>query len=386
MLAQTALTTGRPVLSAVGLVAEVAADSRPVAVALARAGIMALGAVVALAVGRSTRGLVAGAGVVLLGSFLAPVAGHPWTADPRALAVAADALHLASASVWLGLLVALAASARAAPRPPVAAVRAVSGAALVASAVLLVTGTTSAWLLLGSLDALLRTASGQLVILKVIGFAALAMLGWVNRTRLIPLLGRAVGVEAADRPEAALVGAGAGRTPAARRRRADGTRPTPPPDGRDRPRTGTTSAGPGPWVGCSSWCGSRWSSGPWCSWPPPRWSTSRRVATSWPSRTRPPRRSTGRRCCSRWSRPRPGPTRSTSTSPTPPATRRRSMPSRCRPAGTASRPGSSSVEQISPDHAVAYGVSLPTPGTWDLDVTTVRVGVPRQFRFEVPVT
>ena len=159
VLAETALTTGRPVLSAVGLVGEVAADSRPVAVALARAGIMAMGAVVALAVGRSTRGLVAGAGVVLLGSSLAPVAGHPWTAEPRALAVAADALHLASASVWIGLLVALVVSAPRLPDPR-SAVRAVSGAALVASAVLLVTGATSAWLLLGSLDALLRTASG----------------------------------------------------------------------------------------------------------------------------------------------------------------------------------------------------------------------------------
>ncbi|MGI8939662.1 MAG: hypothetical protein ACR2JF_15900 [Iamia sp.] len=43
------------------------------------------------------------------------------------------------------------------------------------------------------------------------------------------------------------------------------------------------------------------------------------------------------------------------------------------------------VEQISPDHAVVYGASLPTPGTWEVDVTTVRVGVPRQYTFEVPV-
>lgn len=378
VLAQTALTTGRPVLSAVGLVTEVAADSRPVAVALARAGVMALGAIVALAAGRSTRGLLAGAGVVLLGSFLAPVAGHPWTADPRALAVTADALHLASASVWVGLLVALAASARRLP-DPVAAVRAVSGAALVASAVLLVTGTASAWLLLGSLDALLQTASGQLVIVKVIGFAVLATLGWVNRSRLIPLLGRTVGIDAADPAESVLVTAGAG---------SGADRPTDPPvDGSDRT--------PGSTVGDGGRGGLDRllrvvrvevlvaalvlaATAALVNQPPGRdvlaqpYSATQTVdGSTLLLEVEPAQAGTNEihiYVTDATGNPAPVDALEVSAG-------REGIPAR-----------KLAVEQISPDHAVAYGVSLPTPGTWGLDVTTVRVGVPRQFRFEVPVT
>ncbi|MGI8939667.1 MAG: hypothetical protein ACR2JF_15925 [Iamia sp.] len=187
VLAQTALTTGRSASGAIGLVPEVAADSRPVAVALGRAGVVAVGAAVALVAGRRPGGLYAAAGMVALGGLLAPIAGHPWTADPIALAVPADGLHLLAASVWVGLLAALALTARRLPEP-LAAVRGVSSLALVASGVLLVTGTVSAWLLLGSVDALLHTASGQLVIAKVIG------------------------ADRVEAPEPALVGAGPDRT------------------------------------------------------------------------------------------------------------------------------------------------------------------------------
>jgi copper transport protein len=191
LVAQTATTTGRSLVGALSLVPEVAADSRSVAVALLRAAVL-LGAALVGVAGRVRRRpgvLVATGGLVAVAGLLAPAAGHPWTADPRALAVPADALHLLAASVWLGMLVGLVVAA---PRlaDPDHAVRLVSRSALVAAAVVVVTGATSAWLLLGSVEAATDTASGQLVLAKVVGVALLVGLGWVNRSRLVPLLGR----------------------------------------------------------------------------------------------------------------------------------------------------------------------------------------------------
>ncbi len=374
VLAQVALTTGRPVTDAVGLVREVAADSRPVAVALARAGVVALGALVALVALLSHRrraGAVAAAVVVAAGGLLAPVAGHPWTADGRALAVTADGVHLLAASVWLGLLAALAASARSLP-DPVAAVRGVSRAALVASLVLLATGGASAWLLLGSVDALLHTASGQLVLLKVIGFAALVSLGYVNRTRLVPLLGRAVGVDvAASAPEPALVGAGGGAPEA--------------PAADDRPASGAPPSGDGALgrllrvVRVEVVIGALVLvvTAGLVNQPPGRDVLSQPFSqtltvdgSTMLFEVDPARAGTNEMhlyVTDETGNPAPVDALEVSTG-------RDGVPERRLP-----------VEQISPDHAVVYGASLPTPGTWDVDVTTVRVGVPRQFHFEVPV-
>ena len=188
---QTASTTGRSPFAALSLVTEVASDSRPVAVALLRSGVLVAAALVGLAGWLRQRSgvLVGTGGVVALAGLLAPVAGHPWTADARALAVSADAVHLLAASIWLGMLVALVVAGPSLADPD-RAVRAVSGAALAAAVVVLVSGSASAWLLLGYRDAITQTASGQLVVAKVVGFALLVVLGWINRTRLIPLLGR----------------------------------------------------------------------------------------------------------------------------------------------------------------------------------------------------
>lgn len=193
VVAQTASTTGRSMLGAVGLVAEVAGDSRPVAVALLRAAVLVAAALIGVAgwARRIPGVLVATGAVVAVAGLLAPIAGHPWTADARALAVSADAVHLLAASVWLGMLVALVVGAPALADPD-RAVRIVSRSALVSAGVVVVSGAVSAWLLLGSVDAVRETASGQLVVVKVIGFALLVALGWVNRTRLVPLLGRTV--------------------------------------------------------------------------------------------------------------------------------------------------------------------------------------------------
>jgi copper transport protein len=194
--AQVASTTGRSLTSAVSLVGEVAGDSRPVAVSLARTGMVAIGAVIAL-VGAARRSadllLVAGVAVAL-GGLLAPAAGHPWTSETPGLAVTADALHLLAAACWLGMLVGLIVATPRLPDPPSVAV-AVSRSALVAAVVVGLTGAVSTWSLIGSVDALFDTSSGQLVLLKIIGYGTLLVLGWINRSRLVPLLGRAAGAD-----------------------------------------------------------------------------------------------------------------------------------------------------------------------------------------------
>jgi len=218
VLAQVARTTGRSPVDALALVGDVATDSRPVGFAGLRAALL-VGALLVGVVGRARHrplALVASGAVVAAAGLLAPVAGHPWTADPRQVSLTADALHLTAASVWLGMLAALLVAVPVLVDPD-RAVRLVSGSAVVAAAVVAASGTVSAWLLLGSVDALTETASGQLVILKVIGFAAIVALGWINRSRLVPLLHRAAATPAeAGAAEAAPAGTGPAET--ARRR------------------------------------------------------------------------------------------------------------------------------------------------------------------------
>ena len=360
VLAQTATTTGRSLPGALGLVGEVAGDSRPVAAALLRSAVVAVGAVIGVAGRRRVPALVAAGAVVAAGGLLAPVAGHPWTAEPRSLAVPADGLHLLAVCVWLGLVTALAAAGPRLP-DPVAAVRKVSGAALVASAVVAVSGTASAWTLLGSVDALFRTASGQLVILKVIGFGALVGLGWINRSRLVPLLlaATAPGRGAPSPPDG---GAGDGRAPAAEtpsgavvlRRLLQVVRvevaigalvlvataglvnQPPGRDQVDRPFSGTRTV-----------------------------DAATMLLEVEPARA-------GQNEMHLYltgADGAPAPFDAVEVKAGRPGVPERKL----------------AVEQISPDHAVVYGASLPTPGRWTIIVTTVRVGQPRQFRYEVPV-
>ena len=43
------------------------------------------------------------------------------------------------------------------------------------------------------------------------------------------------------------------------------------------------------------------------------------------------------------------------------------------------------VTPILPNHVTATGASLPSSGTWTIEVTAVRQGVPLLFTFEVPI-
>lgn len=390
VVAQTATTTGRSLVGALTLVPEVVADSRPVAVALLRAAILVGAALVGLA-GRARRlpGALVGTGaVVAAAGLLAPVAGHPWTADPRALAVPADALHLLAASVWLGLLAALVVAGPALADPD-RAVRLVSGAALVAAAVVAVSGTASGWLLLGSVDALTDTASGQLVALKAVGFGVLVLLGWLNRSRLVPLLARAVppaepapSAEPAGPAEPAEPAPSAEPAPAAKSAQpASPTEPVPSAEPAERePRAAAARRRLLQLVRAEVVVGALV------------------LAVTAGLVNQPPGRDTlaqpyadVRTDGELQMRLEVDPARAGDNTIHVYLTDATGRPVRFDALEvTVAREGVpgrklDGVTPISPDHASVYGASLPTPGTWTVDVTTVTLSTTAQFSFEVPV-
>jgi copper transport protein len=188
LVATLADSAGRGVGEVATLLAD-APDGRTGRLALLRAGLLALAAAAAAVPALWRRSalpvVVAGTGALVV----AALAGHAWTAPDRALAVAADTVHLGAAALWVGglgaLLVAL----------PVASDRyqltaRFSALAVAAAIAVAVTGTVSGWQQVRTFDALTSTGYGQLLLAKVAGFAALIGLGWLNRSRLVPLVAR----------------------------------------------------------------------------------------------------------------------------------------------------------------------------------------------------
>ncbi|HEY0638773.1 MAG TPA: CopD family protein, partial [Pseudonocardiaceae bacterium] len=124
--------------------------------------------------------------VALLGLLPGPLTGHAASAPAHAVAVVSVAVHAAAAAAWvggLGVLLTLAATRRtllayALPRfSPVAA------AALAAVAV---SGVVTAAARLGSVDALLDTGYGRVVLAKAAVLAVLGALGALVRRRVLP--------------------------------------------------------------------------------------------------------------------------------------------------------------------------------------------------------
>ena len=143
-----------------------------------------------LAHGRTGSGLdLAALGTVFVLTF--SLSEHSGQGDLVALAVPADAVHLASACIWIGGLAVLAASLlvpRATPEPAELdrVLPAWSRTAMIAVALLVVTGTFQAWRGVGSWSALTGTTYGQLVLAKVAGLAVMLVLAdqgrrWIRR-------------------------------------------------------------------------------------------------------------------------------------------------------------------------------------------------------------
>jgi copper transport protein len=113
--------------------------------------------------------------------------GHAATSDP-AWYIPAKVLHLLAVSAWLGGLLLLLLVDRQDASRYLRTVNRVSGVALIAVAVVLVTGVIQTLLTSTSVALLLRSAYGQLVVAKLAGLTVLVAFGAYHRTRAIPRL------------------------------------------------------------------------------------------------------------------------------------------------------------------------------------------------------
>ena len=190
LVAMLAESAGRGLGSAVSLVPDLAPDTRTGQLALARIALCLVAAGAVVVWRRSPLPALVPIAAALV---TVSVAGHAWTAPDRAVAVASDVVHLGAVAVWAGgllpLLVVLPVLGPDARRR--VATR-FSTLAVVAVAVVALSGTVSGWQQVRTLDALTSTTYGRLLLAKVAGLAVLVALGWVNRTRLVPLVGRIV--------------------------------------------------------------------------------------------------------------------------------------------------------------------------------------------------
>jgi putative copper export protein/mono/diheme cytochrome c family protein len=143
--------------------------------------------------------------VLLSGAFMASLAwaGHGGAnAGPAGVfQVVVDALHLAAAGAWIGgllpfaMVMACALRTRSEAWNLVAAdiTRRFSAFGVVVVVVLLLTGVSNTWFLVGSLPRLLGTTYGQLLLLKIALVIAMVAVAAVNRLVLMPRLRDAAG-------------------------------------------------------------------------------------------------------------------------------------------------------------------------------------------------
>lgn len=325
---------GRSVYDALALVTEAAPDTRTGQLALVRVGLGLATAVAALVpvVWRRLPGLVlalAGATAVVT-----TVAGHSWTAPDRLVAVASDLAHLGAVSVWVGGLVALLAvlPLLASDDRAHLATR-FSAMALVAVVVVAVSGTVSGWQQVRTLDGLTSTSYGRLLLAKVAGFAVLVVLGWANRARLVPLVRRTVAplrrslrIELAVAAVVLALTAALVHQPPAR-----------------------TSASDGPY------------------------DTSVEAA--------------GGELLSATVEPAQAGSNDIHLYFTDPAGAPLGVDAVQVTAATTDVPARRlQVTPVTPDHVTVAGASLPSPGTWTIEVTAVQAGEPLVFTFEVPIS
>jgi copper transport protein len=137
--------------------------------------------------------------------FTWPVSGHPAASPVAAVSVVVDAVHLTSMAVWLGgLLMLVAFLLRQANERELGAILPIwSRWATLAVGALVLAGTVQALIEVGTPDALVSTAYGQLIIAKVVLLGAVISVAAYSRKlvlrRLAPgeprRLRRAVGVE-----------------------------------------------------------------------------------------------------------------------------------------------------------------------------------------------
>ncbi len=130
------------------------------------------------------------------------LAGHASIESPVGVFFPSDVLHVLSGSVWAGgiacLLIVLPGATRRLDGPErsrllLATLARFSPTALGAVVVIAVTGVVQAYIDVRSVDGLLHTTYGALIIVKIVLLSSLIGFGWVNRERVIPALERLVG-------------------------------------------------------------------------------------------------------------------------------------------------------------------------------------------------
>lgn len=183
LVAQTADVAGRSLLDSIGITRDIASETRSGRLTMARVVLLAAaGGAAAIGALWAKRPWVAG-GLVVCAMVTWPLSGHAWTTSPRWVAVGSDLIHLVAVGVWVGGLFALGCSLRAAD-DEAAVARRFSKTAVLTVAVVAVSGSISAFWQLRSFDALINTGYGQLLIVKLVGFAALVIIGSLNRALL----------------------------------------------------------------------------------------------------------------------------------------------------------------------------------------------------------
>ncbi len=162
---------------------------------------LAIGAVAGFAIAR--RGIRAGWGVASVCAVALTVtpalSGHAIAAERMTAGVVlTDALHVLGGGGWLGGLLALmlvglpaalALEQGSAGSAVADLVEAYSPTALAFAALIIVTGTVTAWLHIGSLEALWRSGYGRTLLLKLLAVVPMAATGAYNWRRVRPSLG-----------------------------------------------------------------------------------------------------------------------------------------------------------------------------------------------------
>ena len=129
------------------------------------------------------------------------LAGHASIQSPTGVFFGSDVVHVLAASIWVGgiacLLVALPAATRRLEegersRLLLATLARFSPVALGSVVAIGATGVVQAYIDVRSVDGLLHTTYGQLILVKTALLLALIGLGWLNRRRVIPALKRLV--------------------------------------------------------------------------------------------------------------------------------------------------------------------------------------------------
>ncbi len=157
-----------------------------------------VGALFSLTLSRQGRAPAAAIGVAvgLLGIGAAAM-GHAMAATSAAVAVGTGALHVIGAGAWIGTLSWLVVVALPALRADGAlravVVRAFSAVALVAVAVVGLSGAANAWRYVGSFDALVHSDYGRMLIAKVAVLSAVALTGLYNWRAVVPRVGSVAG-------------------------------------------------------------------------------------------------------------------------------------------------------------------------------------------------